>query len=138
MDHLQEWHLYGHLMPILYSCIWVQMKNIFYCLCFLFFICRFRKMCHRAINATPFTNFILLLILLSSISLAAEDPIDPKSFRNKVPKKNLNHACTYLNNKILLKLKSMNTIKYIWLIYRFWPMLILSSQQSSPLRLYLR
>ncbi|TSN76587.1 Dihydropyridine-sensitive L-type skeletal muscle calcium channel subunit alpha-1 [Bagarius yarrelli] len=45
---------------------------------------KFRKLCHRAINATPFTNFILLLILLSSISLAAEDPIDPKSFRNKI------------------------------------------------------
>ncbi|XP_072537832.1 calcium channel, voltage-dependent, L type, alpha 1S subunit, b isoform X1 [Salminus brasiliensis] len=45
---------------------------------------KFRKLCHRAINATPFTNFILLLILLSSISLAAEDPIDPKSFRNQI------------------------------------------------------
>uniref|UniRef100_A0A4W5KJU3 Voltage-dependent L-type calcium channel subunit alpha n=1 Tax=Hucho hucho TaxID=62062 RepID=A0A4W5KJU3_9TELE len=45
---------------------------------------RFRKLCHRIVNATPFTNFILLFILLSSISLAAEDPIDPKSFRNKV------------------------------------------------------
>uniref|UniRef100_A0A8B9LEB3 Calcium channel, voltage-dependent, L type, alpha 1S subunit, b n=1 Tax=Astyanax mexicanus TaxID=7994 RepID=A0A8B9LEB3_ASTMX len=45
---------------------------------------KFRKLCHRAINATPFTNFILLLILLSSISLAAEDAIDPKSFRNKI------------------------------------------------------
>uniref|UniRef100_A0A674E1Z8 Voltage-dependent L-type calcium channel subunit alpha n=1 Tax=Salmo trutta TaxID=8032 RepID=A0A674E1Z8_SALTR len=45
---------------------------------------KFRKLCHRIVNATPFTNFILLFILLSSISLAAEDPIDPKSFRNKV------------------------------------------------------
>uniref|UniRef100_A0A8C7HUA3 Voltage-dependent L-type calcium channel subunit alpha n=1 Tax=Oncorhynchus kisutch TaxID=8019 RepID=A0A8C7HUA3_ONCKI len=47
---------------------------------------KFRKLCHRIVNATPFTNFILLFILLSSISLAAEDPIDPKSFRNKVLK----------------------------------------------------
>ncbi|XP_067095644.1 dihydropyridine-sensitive L-type skeletal muscle calcium channel subunit alpha-1-like isoform X1 [Osmerus mordax] len=45
---------------------------------------KFRKLCHKIINATPFTNFILLFILLSSISLAAEDPIDPRSFRNKV------------------------------------------------------
>ncbi|XP_076859962.1 calcium channel, voltage-dependent, L type, alpha 1S subunit, b [Brachyhypopomus gauderio] len=45
---------------------------------------KLRKVCHRIINATPFTNFILLLILLSSISLAAEDPIDPNSFRNKI------------------------------------------------------
>uniref|UniRef100_A0AAY5K984 Voltage-dependent L-type calcium channel subunit alpha n=1 Tax=Esox lucius TaxID=8010 RepID=A0AAY5K984_ESOLU len=45
---------------------------------------KFRKVCHKIINATPFTNFILAFILLSSISLAAEDPIDPRSFRNKV------------------------------------------------------
>ena len=47
---------------------------------------RFRKLCHRIINATTFTNIILLFILLSSISLAAEDPIDPMSFRNQVIK----------------------------------------------------
>uniref|UniRef100_A0A6Q2X039 Voltage-dependent L-type calcium channel subunit alpha n=1 Tax=Esox lucius TaxID=8010 RepID=A0A6Q2X039_ESOLU len=45
---------------------------------------KFRKVCHRIINATAFTNIILLFILLSSISLAAEDPIDPMSFRNQV------------------------------------------------------
>ncbi|XP_076857240.1 calcium channel, voltage-dependent, L type, alpha 1S subunit, a isoform X2 [Brachyhypopomus gauderio] len=45
---------------------------------------KFRKLCHRIINATAFTNIILLFILLSSISLAAEDPIDPVSFRNQV------------------------------------------------------
>lgn len=42
-------------------------------------------LCHRIVNATWFTNFILLFILLSSISLAAEDPIRAESFRNKVP-----------------------------------------------------
>uniref|UniRef100_A0A8C4GLP4 Voltage-dependent L-type calcium channel subunit alpha n=1 Tax=Dicentrarchus labrax TaxID=13489 RepID=A0A8C4GLP4_DICLA len=47
---------------------------------------KFRKLCHRIINATTFTNIILLFILLSSISLAAEDPIDPMSFRNQVTK----------------------------------------------------
>ncbi|XP_062921741.1 calcium channel, voltage-dependent, L type, alpha 1S subunit, a isoform X1 [Mobula hypostoma] len=45
---------------------------------------KLRKLCHRAINATTFTNFILLFILLSSISLAAEDPIRADSFRNQV------------------------------------------------------
>ncbi|KAL4645856.1 dihydropyridine-sensitive L-type skeletal muscle calcium channel subunit alpha-1-like [Arapaima gigas] len=45
---------------------------------------KLRKLCHRIVNATTFTNFILLFILLSSISLAAEDPIDPKSFRNEI------------------------------------------------------
>nr|XP_033774311.1 voltage-dependent L-type calcium channel subunit alpha-1S isoform X1 [Geotrypetes seraphini] len=45
---------------------------------------KFRVLCHRIINATTFTNFILLFILLSSISLAAEDPIRPESYRNLV------------------------------------------------------
>ncbi|EMP32289.1 Voltage-dependent L-type calcium channel subunit alpha-1S [Chelonia mydas] len=43
-----------------------------------------RVLCHRIVNATWFTNFILLFILLSSVSLAAEDPIRPESFRNQV------------------------------------------------------
>ncbi|XP_075766597.1 voltage-dependent L-type calcium channel subunit alpha-1S isoform X2 [Pelodiscus sinensis] len=45
---------------------------------------KIRVLCHRIVNATWFTNFILLFILLSSISLAAEDPIQPDSFRNQV------------------------------------------------------
>lgn len=45
---------------------------------------RIRILCHRIVNATWFTNFILLFILLSSISLAAEDPIRAESFRNQV------------------------------------------------------
>ncbi|XP_013922794.1 PREDICTED: voltage-dependent L-type calcium channel subunit alpha-1S, partial [Thamnophis sirtalis] len=43
-----------------------------------------RVLCHRIVNATWFTNFILLFILLSSISLAAEDPIRADSFRNQI------------------------------------------------------
>uniref|UniRef100_A0AAQ5XES1 Voltage-dependent L-type calcium channel subunit alpha n=1 Tax=Amphiprion ocellaris TaxID=80972 RepID=A0AAQ5XES1_AMPOC len=45
---------------------------------------KFRKLCYKIINASSFTNLILLFILLSSISLAAEDPIDPKSYRNQI------------------------------------------------------
>ncbi|KAJ6659460.1 hypothetical protein lerEdw1_018694 [Lerista edwardsae] len=45
---------------------------------------KIRVLCHRIVNATWFTNFILLFILLSSISLAAEDPIRAESFRNQV------------------------------------------------------
>ncbi|XP_034552541.1 dihydropyridine-sensitive L-type skeletal muscle calcium channel subunit alpha-1-like [Notolabrus celidotus] len=45
---------------------------------------KFRKLCYKIINATSFTNLILLFILLSSISLAAEDPIDPRSYRNQI------------------------------------------------------
>ncbi|XP_029428833.1 voltage-dependent L-type calcium channel subunit alpha-1S [Rhinatrema bivittatum] len=45
---------------------------------------KIRVLCHRIVNATTFTNFILLFILLSSISLAAEDPIRPDSYRNVI------------------------------------------------------
>lgn len=45
---------------------------------------RIRVLCHRIVNATWFTNFILLFILLSSAALAAEDPIRAESVRNQV------------------------------------------------------
>uniref|UniRef100_A0A7M4FQA8 Voltage-dependent L-type calcium channel subunit alpha n=1 Tax=Crocodylus porosus TaxID=8502 RepID=A0A7M4FQA8_CROPO len=40
--------------------------------------------CHRLINHHIFTNLILVFIMLSSISLAAEDPIRSHSFRNNI------------------------------------------------------
>ncbi|KAA0714093.1 Voltage-dependent L-type calcium channel subunit alpha-1D [Triplophysa tibetana] len=40
--------------------------------------------CHTLIHHHIFTNLILLFIILSSISLAAEDPIRAHSFRNNV------------------------------------------------------
>ncbi|KFP85043.1 Voltage-dependent L-type calcium channel subunit alpha-1C, partial [Acanthisitta chloris] len=45
---------------------------------------RFRVHCHRIVNDNIFTNLILFFILLSSISLAAEDPVRHFSFRNQI------------------------------------------------------
>ncbi|XP_069484744.1 voltage-dependent L-type calcium channel subunit alpha-1C isoform X3 [Ambystoma mexicanum] len=45
---------------------------------------RFRLHCHRIVNDNIFTNLILFFILLSSISLAAEDPVQHYSFRNQI------------------------------------------------------
>ncbi|XP_019493541.1 PREDICTED: voltage-dependent L-type calcium channel subunit alpha-1S [Hipposideros armiger] len=45
---------------------------------------KIRVMCHRIVNATWFTNFILLFIMLSSAALAAEDPIQAESMRNQI------------------------------------------------------
>ncbi|XP_036299084.2 voltage-dependent L-type calcium channel subunit alpha-1S, partial [Pipistrellus kuhlii] len=45
---------------------------------------KFRVFCHRIVNATWFTNFILLFIMLSSAALAAEDPIQAESTRNQI------------------------------------------------------
>lgn len=58
---------------------------------------RIRVLCHRIVNATWFTNFILLFILLSSAALAAEDPIRAESVRNQVmgaPTPGLRHPHT--------------------------------------------
>uniref|UniRef100_A0A8B9VY68 Voltage-dependent L-type calcium channel subunit alpha n=1 Tax=Anas zonorhyncha TaxID=75864 RepID=A0A8B9VY68_9AVES len=44
----------------------------------------FRVHCHRIVNDNIFTNLILFFILLSSISLAAEDPVRHLSFRNQI------------------------------------------------------
>ncbi|XP_048355524.1 voltage-dependent L-type calcium channel subunit alpha-1C isoform X3 [Sphaerodactylus townsendi] len=45
---------------------------------------RFRVHCHRIVNNNIFTNLILFFILLSSISLAAEDPVRHTSVRNQI------------------------------------------------------
>ncbi|XP_078232450.1 voltage-dependent L-type calcium channel subunit alpha-1C isoform X2 [Pogona vitticeps] len=45
---------------------------------------RFRVHCHRIVNDNIFTNLILFFILLSSISLAAEDPVQHYSVRNQI------------------------------------------------------
>uniref|UniRef100_A0A8C8A7V6 Voltage-dependent L-type calcium channel subunit alpha n=1 Tax=Oryzias sinensis TaxID=183150 RepID=A0A8C8A7V6_9TELE len=42
----------------------------------------FRVLCHKLINHQIFTNLILVFIMLSSVSLAAEDPIRNFSARN--------------------------------------------------------
>uniref|UniRef100_A0A3Q3EXF7 Voltage-dependent L-type calcium channel subunit alpha n=1 Tax=Labrus bergylta TaxID=56723 RepID=A0A3Q3EXF7_9LABR len=44
----------------------------------------FRVFCHKVINHQIFTNLILIFIMLSSVSLAAEDPIRNFSARNIV------------------------------------------------------
>ncbi|XP_066212111.1 voltage-dependent L-type calcium channel subunit alpha-1F isoform X4 [Saccopteryx leptura] len=43
-----------------------------------------RKACHSLIHHHVFTNLILVFIILSSVSLAAEDPIRAHSFRNHI------------------------------------------------------
>uniref|UniRef100_A0A803TF13 Voltage-dependent L-type calcium channel subunit alpha n=1 Tax=Anolis carolinensis TaxID=28377 RepID=A0A803TF13_ANOCA len=45
---------------------------------------RLRVGCHKLIHHHIFTNLILVFIILSSISLAAEDPIRAHSFRNNI------------------------------------------------------
>ncbi|XP_020626974.1 voltage-dependent R-type calcium channel subunit alpha-1E-like isoform X3 [Orbicella faveolata] len=43
-----------------------------------------RKACHWLVNLRHFDNFILVIILISSVLLALEDPVDEESKRNEV------------------------------------------------------
>ena len=45
---------------------------------------RFRRLCHRIVNLRHFDNFMLIIILLSSITIAIEDPVHDNSERNRV------------------------------------------------------
>ena len=46
--------------------------------------CSFRLKCHWLCNHAYFGNLVLLCILVSSVMLAAEDPLNSNSERNKV------------------------------------------------------
>lgn len=63
---------------------------------FFSFCCRFRVFCHKLINHQIFTNLILVFIMLSSVSLAAEDPIRNFSARNIVCKQSPELYTSYL------------------------------------------
>lgn len=45
---------------------------------------RIRRGAHWVVNLKHFDTFIMLVISLSSIALAAEDPVDEKSMRNEI------------------------------------------------------
>lgn len=48
------------------------------------FFCRIRRGAHWVVNLRYFDFFIMLIITMSSIALAAEDPVDETSYRNEI------------------------------------------------------
>ena len=48
------------------------------------FLFRIRVICYKIATNTYFVNFILCLIIISSILLAAEDPLNASAKRNEV------------------------------------------------------
>ena len=50
-------------------------------MCFIF---RVRRAAHWVVNLPYFDFFIMVVISLSSIALAAEDPVEEGSFRNEI------------------------------------------------------
>lgn len=59
------------------------------CICIYFnhFVCSIRRFAHWVVNLRYFDMFIMIVIVLSSMALATEDPVDEHSKRNKY----LNH-----------------------------------------------
>lgn len=56
---------------------------ILFCVC----VCRIRRICHYIVTLRYFEMTILMVIVASSIALAAEDPVCTNSDRNKVREK---------------------------------------------------
>lgn len=82
--YLQDFLLFlSHTYTVIKTIECFVTQSLSFCvsvtLCF-----RFRVLCHKIVNHNIFTNLILFFILLSSISLAAEDPVQSDSFRNTV------------------------------------------------------
>lgn len=48
------------------------------------FFCSVRRLCHYVVNLRYFEMCILVVITMSSIALAAEDPVNTTAFRNNV------------------------------------------------------
>lgn len=64
--------------------------SIYTCICLC--ICtRFRKCCHYILTLKYFEFSILSVIAMSSIALAAEDPVWPDS-----PQNNVRHYCVFV------------------------------------------
>lgn len=53
--------------------------------------CRIRRICHYVVTLRYFEMTILLVIVASSIALAAEDPVSTNSERNRVNKLKILH-----------------------------------------------
>lgn len=65
------------MLGMFYELLGVNMQHL--CLCI-----RFRRCCHYILTLKYFEFSILSVIAMSSIALAAEDPVKPDSIRNNV------------------------------------------------------
>ena len=93
---------------------------ILFSLSFLFFslLHSVRRFCHYIVTLRYFDTMIMIVIALSSIALAAEDPIDPDNKRNKVCSSSFLLLCwiifcKYFEENILLHIHvtELNLIK---------------------------
>ena len=115
------------------------------------FVCSIRRACHWLVNLRYFDDFILAVILISSILLAVEDPVRPDTPRNKVCflacavdalnlfliliqfikfycSFTLLHQCHLVINCFHLRFHSFASV----FSHRFFVILIMGSQQSLP------
>ena len=72
-----------HVLPILRQSV-EQRAESQACLEKTWFVSRFRLIIHSIVTYPFFDTFIMIIIILSSIALAAEDPVEETSQRNLV------------------------------------------------------
>lgn len=96
---IPRWNKWSHLSK--------RYKNIV--LFVLYF--RVRTAAHWVVNLRYFDFFIMLVILMSSITLAAEDPVNEKSYRNEILKY-FDYAFTgVFTIEMVLKVSTSNIIR---------------------------
>lgn len=101
---------------------------------------RFRRMCHYIVTLRYFEMCILLVIAMSSIALAAEDPVWPESPRNNVRYYHISTSTIYvcLVESIFVNVVSKIQALFLFLSFRSCVTLTMSSLVCSPLRCLLR
>lgn len=67
------------------SCHYSTLSNLCVLhICVCVWSCRVRRLCHYVVNLRYFEMCILMVITMSSIALAAEDPVQANAPRNNV------------------------------------------------------
>lgn len=82
-------------------CLGVRLHNVIafsLILIVCVFLCRVRRLCHYIVSLRYFEMCILVVIAMSSIALAAEDPVQANAPRNNV-------SCSYVSSMLALLFK---------------------------------
>ncbi|XP_022780550.1 voltage-dependent N-type calcium channel subunit alpha-1B-like isoform X2 [Stylophora pistillata] len=81
---------------------------------------RFRRQCHRIVNLRHFDNFMLVIILLSSITIAIENPVNDDAKLNRVLKY-FDYVFTGIFAlEVLIKVVDMGIILHKGAYFRDW------------------
>lgn len=108
--HVVSGHPLNIPAELLLLCVYV------YCVCCMCLVRRVRRLCHYVVNLRYFEMCILLVITMSSISLAAEDPVQANAPRNNVSQTDIS---TLGINRLRLAAATLNSdcLKHIQILF---------------------